>query len=232
MKRTLFFFLTLSMVLKGQAQLTFSLNGGVNLHCQDHIQDATEESWNLYFDDIGSPNSVKSIKKVSFILGVNAGVSVNIPVAAGWNFRTGLDFNIKGGKAEGKYGTTSTESPFSGATTYTYINVPLSMQYWLNDKFYLEAGPDIGYMMSAKYKEDDNGTGYTEKEMSYYKRVEFSIAGGGGYLLGKSGFGVFGRFIQGLSKVDISEDYYSNVRNSTGQLGFFYKLGKTPKKKS
>ncbi len=220
--------LALSFVVR--AQPTISFNGGANIHCQFHAQDAATESWDEDFISSSSPYRVQSVKNDKFILGINAGVSINIPFTSLWAFRSGLDFNIKGGKAEGKYGSGNQTFPFSSEEIFMYIDIPLVVQYWLTKQFYLELGPDVGFLVSAKYKENDDGMLYESKDKSYYKKIELSISGGGGYLFGESGFGAFARYIHGLTKVDISEPYYSNVKNSTGQFGFFYRLKMKQKK--
>lgn len=208
---------------------SFSVQGGLNLYCQDHIQDATTESWNEDFILYSSPDRVQSIKKVKFIPGFNIGVNVSVPLATQWVFKPGLQFNIKGGKAKGMYGSGGQSYPFSGGTVLGYIDVPLSFQYWINKKMYLELGPQVGFLLTAKYKENDDGDNYESTDKSDYNKLEASICGGGGYLFGDSGFGVFARFMQGVTKVDKSESYYSNVRNSTGQYGVFYNISRAKK---
>jgi|GEM_PF-6033217 len=226
MKKTAILLLMSGFITLASAQnLFFQFNGGVNLCCQNHVQEAVQESWDAYFQSVGSTERVSHIKKVLFIPGFNLGISLNIPMQTAWAFRTGLDFNIKGGKAEGNYGTGSSKTPFSNKWVYGYVDLPAVVQYWINKQFYLEAGPDIGFLLSVKATEEEDGNvNFENKDKEDYKKIEVSISGGGGYLFGDSGFGAFVRYIHGLTKVYTGEPYYSNVRNSTGQVGFFYRI--------
>lgn len=225
MKKAIFLFLLQMLAFAAISQPGFSINAGLNLYCQNHVQDAVQESWDDYFKSVSSPNRVSSIEKVLFIPGFNAGVSVRFPLNKSIHFRTGLDFNMKGGKANGKYKSGNQEIPFSNKFTLAYIDLPLGFQYNVTDHFYLELGPELGYLVSVNEKEEENGSQTFEStDAADYNKLEFFVAGGGGYTFGESGFGVFARYIHGLSKVYTGEAFYSNVRNSTGQLGFFYRL--------
>jgi outer membrane immunogenic protein len=226
MKRLFIFLLAMEVCFISSSQTSITLKAGASVHCQTHLQEATTDSWDLDFIAYNSPYRVQSIKNEKFALGANAGVSINIPVASNWMFMPGIDFNIKGGRAEGTYGSGSQSFPFWGKFVFTYVDIPLVMQYWLTKQFYLELGPDIGFMLTANYQDNDNGTPYEDKSKDIYNKTEVSMTGGGGYLFKGSPFGVFARYIHGLTKVNVDESYYSKVRNSTGQFGFFYKIKK------
>jgi len=225
MKKIIIFYAMLTFCVCSFSQPTVTVHGGLNLYCQDHVQDAVKDSWDDYFVNQGAPDRVVNIRKTTFIPGFNAGASVQVPIYNEWMFRTGLDFNIKGGKAEGDYGIGSPSTSFYNKWIYGYLDLPLMIQYWITQHFYLELGPELGFLLSVKNTEVEDGqTNFEETGKTDYNKVELSASGGGGYLLGDSGLGVFARFIQGLSKVYTGEDFYSNVRNSTGQFGIFYRI--------
>lgn len=218
-----FFTITIFCFSFSFSQTTVTVSAGASVHCQVGLKDATEQSWNDYFIYVSSPNRVKSIKNDKFNIGFNAGVNVDIPLKKNFVFRPGVQFNIKGGKAEGTYGTGSTSYPFSSETIFRYVDIPLLMQYWITKRIYVELGLQPAFLLSAKYKENDNGTKTEDSNKSDYKKVDLAIAGGAGYSFG-NGFGFFARIVEGITKVDISETYYSKVRNSVGQYGFYYKI--------
>ncbi|MEQ1797093.1 MAG: porin family protein [Lacibacter sp.] len=226
MKKAMICLFVLSLSFISRSQPSVSVKAGLNLHCQTHLQDATTDSWDIDFVDFNSPYRVKTVKNVKFIPGFNAGVNVTVPVTSNLTFMPGIDFNVKGGKAEGTYGSGNQSFPFWGKFMFTYIDIPLVMQYWLTKQFYLELGPDVGFMITANYQDNDNGTPYEDKSKDIYNKTEFSMTGGGGYVFKGTGFGVFARYLHGLTKVNADESYYSKVRNSTGQFGFFYRIKK------
>ncbi len=102
------------------------------------------------------------------------------------------------------------------STTFNlnYINIPVMAKYYVADAFSLEAGPQIGFLMSAKngsldYKEFCNST-------------DFGINLGAGYDLNEKmtlGF----RYNMGMSDV-LKDQQTGTSQNSVIQLSFGYKF--------
>ena len=98
-----------------------------------------------------------------------------------------------------------------------YINVPVLVQYMFDNGFRLQAGPQVGFLVSAKA--ENNGVKTDIK--SSLKTVDFGIGAGVGYVHPPSGFGVDLRYNLGLS--NINEDKTDNKLTNRGvQLGVFY----------
>ena len=74
----------------------------------------------------------------------------------------------------------------------TYINVPVMAQYRFASGFYIEAGPQVGFMIDEEIE--------NETLKDFAKGLDLSIAGGLGFR-GKKGLGIGGRYTVGLSKV-------------------------------
>lgn len=64
-----------------------------------------------------------------------------------------------------------------GSFNLTYINVPLMAKYYVADKFNLEAGPQIGFLTSAKIKMDGNSI----DSKRLFNSTDFGINFGAGY---------------------------------------------------
>ena len=86
-----------------------------------------------------------------------------------------------------------------------------------NGGFYLEAGPQFGFKLS----ESISGANNTE---NFAKNADFGVGAGLGFH-GKSGLGIGGRYVLGLSKVgdfDKSEFADPNFKNGVIQVSLFY----------
>ena len=114
-------------------------------------------------------------------------------------------------------------------TTYkmTYLAVPLMLKYHADGGFFFEAGPQFGFKMSENNPSDQSIS-------SFAKGLDLAVAAGLGYQ-GKSGLGIYGRYVAGISKVgDFSSNNASqlnpNFKNGTIQFGIMYSLVKRKKK--
>ncbi|KAA2243739.1 PorT family protein [Chitinophaga agrisoli] len=97
-----------------------------------------------------------------------------------------------------------------------YINLPVMFQYYLIPQFYLEAGPQIGFLASAK----DKGGRLTLDIKDGYNSADLGIGLGLGFKL-PMGFGIYGRYNFGLLDVyDGGGDY----KNMVAQIGVSYTI--------
>jgi hypothetical protein len=97
-----------------------------------------------------------------------------------------------------------------------YINVPVLFQYMYDNGFRIQAGPQIGFLTSAKAK----GDGVTVDIKDSFKTIDFGLSLGASYVNPSSGFGVDARYNFGLS--NINEDDASKAYNRGFQVGVFY----------
>lgn len=93
-----------------------------------------------------------------------------------------------------------------------YINVPLLFQYMFDNGFRLQAGPQLGFLVSAK--------GNGEDVIDNYKTVDFGLSFGASYVHPPSGFGVDARYNHGLT--DINDSNGADSYNRGFQVGVFY----------
>lgn len=99
----------------------------------------------------------------------------------------------------------------------TYLNVPVLLQYMVNNGFRLQTGPQLGFLLSAKQKFGD----VTVDVDDLIKSVDFAWVFGAGYLF-QSGIGIDARYNLGIA--DISDDSDFEARNRVFQLGLFYQF--------
>lgn len=102
-----------------------------------------------------------------------------------------------------------------------YINLPVMVQYHLIPEFYLEAGPQLGFMVAAKNKHGKTTVDIKDDT----KGVDFGLGFGLGYDF-DFGLGIGARYNFGLTDVF---EYDESQKNSVAQFGLYYTLGKFKK---
>ena len=90
-----------------------------------------------------------------------------------------------------------------------YINIPLMFQYYPVRRFYLEAGPQLGIMVSAR---DKGLNGYHTSIMDAVHKADATLNFGMGYYINRTA-GFYLRYGLGLSDItpdDVDRYTYSN----------------------
>ncbi|MDO5978795.1 porin family protein [Flavivirga spongiicola] len=100
-----------------------------------------------------------------------------------------------------------------GIIALNYLNIPLIAKYYVTKRLSLEAGPQIGFLLSTK--------GGTEDYKDLFKTTDFGVNFGLGYKLDNGlNFGV--RYVLGLSNIND----VGGVTNKNGVLqlnvGYFF----------
>lgn len=190
----------------------FGIKGGANLA-------------KLNAEGYSSSADFKSKSKTAF----NAGLFANIPISTNFRFQPEVVYSNQGGK-----NTINTATPTGSVTTnykseLNYINVPLMLQLQSTTGVYVELGPQVGYLLSAKNKNTDAGSSNSEMDIKdQLKKWDVAAAGGIGYL-SRIGLGINARYNYGFSNIldDKASTYVSGekLRNRVYQIGLFYQFG-------
>ena len=167
-------------------QVTLGIKGGLNVY------------------NIHNDNNVKYDAKTGFHLGLLGHIHLNKQLA----IQPELIYSSQGAK----YNITNNEVKIK----LGYINVPILLQYMFDNGFRLQAGPQVGFLVSAKSETNNSETDIKNN----LKKVDFALGFGAGYINPKSGFGVDARYNLGLS--DINETGSVKSTNRGFQLGVFY----------
>lgn len=155
--------------------------------------------------------------------GINAGVLAELKFTENFAIQPEVVYSQQGTELEVKYWTGSN---VSAKETYTskidYINIPVVLKYYVFEGLNIQAGPQIGFVVSAKDKIEYTGfDGRQDLEFDAkdsYKNVDFSILGGLGYDLP---LGIFlqARYTYGLSNINNDEET-DDVKLSNNVISF------------
>jgi hypothetical protein len=190
MKKTIIFVATLFFMFNAKSQSAhFGIKGGMNAS-------------SLNFEG----NSDMQTK-----IGFNAGILAHIHTGNEfWAFQPEAYYSSEGAKSK---------SNSNVSTNLGYINVPVLVQYMFNNGFRLEAGPQVGFLISAKNKVNDNSTDIKDNLQS----AVFSIPAGVGYLT-STGLGFDARYNFGISNINKSTSG-AKTRSNVFQFDIFYQFG-------
>ena len=111
-------------------------------------------------------SAVTNITGSSSLTGFHIGGFAEFKVSDKFTIQPELLYSTQGDKYDG------------GKTNLDYINIPVMFKYYVADAFSLEAGPQIGLLISGKEKLD-SGTSTDVK--SAYKSTDFDLDFGAGY---------------------------------------------------
>lgn len=90
-----------------------------------------------------------------------------------------------------------------------YVNIPILVKYYPLKRFYVEAGPQVGFCVSSDFSADDNELESIIKKLDTdYNTVDFSLTGGVGFHLGY-GLSVNVRYNHGFTKT-LNESLWKN----------------------
>ena len=167
-----------------------------------HVNIGIKGGLNLY--NIKNDQGLKYDTKA----GVNIGLLGHIHFTKQFALQPELVYSSQGGKY--------TVAGVDTKVKLAYINVPVLFQYMFENGFRLEAGPQVGFLASAKSETNKTTTDIKDNT----KPVDFSLGAGVGYLHPKSGFGVDARYNLGLSNINNNSTVKSTNRGF--QLGVFY----------
>lgn len=141
--------------------------------------------------------------------GFYGGVFANIPVAQDFSVQPEVLYSGMGGKAKGSNNV---------KLNMDYIAVPVMLQYNLIPNLYVEAGPQFGFLISAKGK----GNGGSVDVKDNFKTFDFGLGLGAGYYFTQN-IGVNVRYTAGLSDIPKNNNGDAS-RNGVFQLGLAYKF--------
>lgn len=187
---------------------------------------------------------------LSFI-SISAGCQVSVGIAAGLNesrfhfanpnygtsLEPGLYAGVTGARAFGSHWTLRADLLYSeegtretlvggngsGYTRYDYLDIPVLLQFRPFPGFFVEAGPQLGFLLSARETFD----GVSDDLRQDTHPIEISTCIGVGYeFRGRlPRLGVEARFAPGLTELNSIQDNGSAIHSQVWSLGLAYRVG-------
>ncbi|KFF12058.1 PorT family protein [Chryseobacterium soli] len=161
-------------------------------------------------------------------IGFNAGVFANIPLASSFSVQPEVIYNDLGSKVTREFSAAGNTYKADYSRNLGYIAVPVMFQYNALPNLYLEAGPEFGFLVSAKdkFKSSTNGNTNSSQTASLNKddfnTFNLGIGIGAGYYFTQN-LGLTVRYTAGVT--DIYKDNSGDaVRNNVFQVGLAYKF--------
>ena len=132
---------------------------------------------------------------------INFGFYSEIPINEKFSFQPELMYSIQGFSVDDK------------VTTLNYLNLPLMGKYYLTKKLSIEAGPQVGFLLSAK--------GPSRNAKDNFKTLDFGVNFGLGYKL-NNGLNFGARYNFGLSNINDVSGSSDKLRNGVLQVTVGY----------
>jgi hypothetical protein len=184
----------------------FGLKGGVNVS-------------NLY------GTGWVELSNTSPIISFHVGGFVEIKLSDKISIQPELLYSLQGCKysIELRQNDDPNEPPINAdvVSSLSYINIPVMFKYYVIEKFSLEAGPQLGVLVSSKVKSDLTGQpSSVYNNISGYNSFDYGVNFGAGYDISeKLSTGI--RYNIGLCDIDKST---SVTKNRVLSLSMCYKL--------
>ena len=158
----------------------------------------------LNFATINGNNIGNSDGVTSF----NFGAMVEIPISEKFSFQPELLFSGQG---------YSTGSGSDDLVALNYLNIPLMGKYYLTKRFSVEAGPQIGFLLSANEQSLDINV------KDSFKTIDFGVNLGLGYKL-DNGINFGARYNLGISDINNVDNATNKIKNGVFQVsvGYFF----------
>lgn len=153
------------------------------------------------------------VENTKSLVGFHVGGLAEIHVVEKFFIQPELLFSAQGTKVDSPFGDYDIK--------LNYLNIPVIAKYYIVDKkFNVEAGPQLGVLLSAKVEGEDIKDGT--------RSVDFGFNIGAGYSF-TDNLSVGLRYTIGLSPlsdqdIDNTDDYYDSAKNSNLQLSLAYKF--------
>lgn len=163
-------------------------------------------------------------------IGFHIGGFAEIKISEKFSVQPELLFSTQGTKMEEKYSEDGFDYDVSAKINTSYINIPIMAKLYVTEGFSLEAGPQIGFLMSAKTKAEATvsaggitQSGSEEVDVKdQFNTVDFGLNFGLGYKFTEN-LSAGARYNLGLSDINKEvEGEAISVKNSVIQVSIGY----------
>lgn len=153
--------------------------------------------------------------------GFYAGAFVNIPASELISIQPEIIYNNLGSEVRGKH---LVYGEYTRKLNLNYVAVPIMFQFKATPQFYIEAGPELGFLVNVNSKTAWNSsstTTITELKTNDFNKFNLGLGLGAGFDINKR-FGINARYVAGFSDITKpNSDPSVNAKNKNNgfQLG-------------
>ncbi|MCP2028796.1 hypothetical protein L1276_003967 [Flavobacterium sp. HSC-32F16] len=153
----------------------------------------------LNFSTVSGDNT----ESINYVTSYNLGVVSEIPLSEKFSFQPEVIYSRQGYTFN------------NDIVALNYLNIPLMAKYYVTKGLSVEAGPQIGFLLSAKNEKID--------VKDAFKTVDFGVNFGVGYKL-ENGLNFGARYNLGLSDINDIDNSSSKNKNGVFQIsvGYFF----------
>ncbi|OUL62083.1 porin family protein [Flavobacterium sp. AJR] len=165
------------------------------------------------------------VENASSKVGFQVGGFAEIKLTEKFSIQPELLYSLQGAKFE----ESGEGFSYENTDKFSYLNIPVMAKYYVAEKFSLEAGPQIGFLLSAKsdFTNTDEFFGTTsgdEDVKDFYKSIDFGVNFGAGYDFTEN-LSAGLRYNLGLSNIAENEEGDNGkIKNSVFSLSVGYKF--------
>lgn len=164
--------------------------------------------------------SGSDVQDAKSLVGLNAGVFAKLPIAHSLSIQPELLYSGQGAKFD--------NGTFTETQTVNYFNIPVLLKYHNFTGFFLETGPQFGFLLSA----NDKISGNSASDKAYFKSSDFSWVFGVGYKIPTTQLSIDARYALGISNIEDTDKTGNTgkIHNGQFQIGLMYALFSVGKK--
>ncbi|WP_194766449.1 porin family protein [Tamlana sp. I1] len=167
------------------------------------------------------------VEDLDGLTGFHVGGVAEIMFSDKFSIQPEIIYSAQGAKSEESETFEGETFEYKSKAKLDYINIPVIAKYYVTEGLSLEAGPQVGFLASAKGKDEVTIDGDTESDTEdlkeYVKGVDFGLGLGLGYKL-ENGLNFSARYNLGLANISDDEDSDDSLKNNVIQLsvGFMF----------
>lgn len=140
----------------------------------------------------------------NMLIGFHVGVFAEIRFNEKFAVQPEILYSAQGAKREGTRNVMGVNVTTNTTSKIDYINVPIMAKYYIAPSFAVEAGPYVGFLMSAKTEGTINSMGENvsieSDDKDFSNSIDFGVGAGASFNL-DNGFFIGARYNLGLSNV-------------------------------
>jgi opacity protein-like surface antigen len=158
------------------------------------------------------------------LAGFHVGLFTDFKLSSKFSFQPELLYSAQGTQFDYVVNFEGVNYDTSSKLKLNYINIPLMMKYYADPKFYLEFGPQIGFLTSADIEVTVLGTTSTQDFKDSMNSTDFGLNFGLGYDVSKKVV-LSARYNQGLSNgFNTEPGDNSKLKNNVISFSLGYKF--------